>query len=180
MAEKYDTNPLDHDAKKKADQNFGTVDEDSATAELPSDIAKPASTDGQTNALDQPAPESRGPARPTGSGFNQPTAAANPMTRADIHAQGTGPAYLPPSSGNTGNQSAGSSNSSGYQPGYQPGTQSGSQPGNQSGYNPAAQPGYQPNYPPNYQPGYQPSYQSGNQPNYQPGYRPGMPNAQYP
>jgi uncharacterized membrane protein len=167
MAKKYDTNPLDHDVKKIADQSLGNVDEDSATAELPSDLGAPDATDAQTNALNQPVPESRGPARPTGSGFNQPTAAANPMTRADIHTPGTGPAYLPPSSGSIGNQSAGFSNPSGYQPNYQS--------GNQPGYQPGAQAGYRPNYQPGYQPGYRPV---GANPQYPPQYAPISPGGQ--
>jgi|GEM_PF-296602 len=160
MSKKYDTNPLDHDVKKKADQSLGVVDEDSATAELPSDIS---TIDAATSALDQQPAEHRGPARPTGPGLSNPTSVANPMTRAEMHSPGTGPAYLPPSSGGIGNQSAGFSNPPSYQPNHQ---------GNQPGYQPTGHPGYQPGYQPGQRPGYVPGYGTGQQAGYQ--------NAQYP
>jgi len=154
-SKKYDTNPLDHDVKKVADQSMGATDEDGATAELPGDRAganHADSSEAQTNALDQNAAPQHSTPRPTSSpGFNPPTRAANPMTQADMHTPGTGPAYLPPGSGPVpgGYQPQNAGAPPRFQQGYQPGYQAGYQAGYQSNPQPGS---YNPQYPPPYAP----------------------------
>jgi len=152
---KYDTNPLDHDVKKVADESMGATDEDGATVELPAGRGgvNPAdASEARTNALDQNSAPQHSTPRPTSSpGFNPPTRAANPMTQADMHTPGTGPAYLPPGVGPVpgGYQPQ----NSGTPPRFQPGFQQGYQSGYQAGYQPNPQPGgYNPQYPPPYAP----------------------------
>src|SRR5581483_4558663 len=134
---KYDTNPLDHDVKKVADRTMAAVDEESTTAELPKSDAhqnSESATEAETNALNAPA----GPPRVTSSpGFGQQTRAANPMTNADLHTPGTGPAYLPPYSGPVSSSYQPNQRSAGVPPPYQAAP---------------PQPNYSPQYPPPYAP----------------------------
>jgi uncharacterized membrane protein len=158
-SKKYDTNPLDHDVKKVADQSMGAIDEDRATVELPDTVAgaNPVDTsEAQTNALDQNSVPQHSTPRPTSSpGLSSPTRAANPMTQADMHTPGTGPAYLPPGAGpaSSGYQPQNAGAPPRFQPGFQQGYQQGYQPGYQAGYqhNPQSG-GYNPQYPPTYAP----------------------------
>jgi uncharacterized membrane protein len=151
-SKKYDTNPLDHDVKKTADERMGIVDEDSTTAELPTaeipGSPRNAAESETRNISDfntgTPAP------RPTsGQGFNPPTRAANPMTQGEIQPPGTGPAYLPPSSGSIGSSAGYPSPNTGVPPNQMPGYQS-QRPVYQPGYQSTG--GYNPQYPPPYAP----------------------------
>ena len=153
---KYDTNPLDHEAKRKADERMGIVDEDSTTAELPPlrvPVPQSGGGEAQTREIGQPTINPNPPRGTAGSGFSQPTRAANPMTRVELQSPGTGPAYLPPASDPLPKPGGYPQPGVGAQPNYQPNPPIGQQPGNQrpyqSGYQSA---GYNPQYPPQYAP----------------------------
>src|SRR5947209_8422182 len=153
---KYDTNPLEHDIKRAADEKMGiAVDE--------------AGEEQSTRVLDGQV------SRPTqGQNGEQGTQSANPITRSDLPPAATGPAYMPPGVNAPPPVSLNYPNNypSGYpnnrvnpMPGY-PGPQPQRPP-----YAPTGQ-AYGAPYPPNaglgYQQGYPPAQGSYNQPLYRP------------